>query len=337
MTTFLDEMRTKLDKSLLELVPSSVKSICIIDPPNHANVGDSAIFLGEIAFIRRHFPTAKVRFFDIHSYSVKAEKYIDKSDLILLHGGGNFGDLWPQHHILRLDILERFPNKPVIQLPQSIHFTSDRNAEKTVNTINRHKNFSLVVRDESSFETAKQMFECQVRLAPDMAFAMQTIEREDATVGCSCLLRTDKEKIAEHSDVIELAKRQLGSVSINDWIIEQNTYIKKLDRHLCRATRKMPFVSGPLGALHLYIRTKYANQRLAVGVRLLSQGKFVFTDRLHGHILSCLLLIPNVIFNSLDGKVGAFHETWTQGNTRSLLLKSASDPIADNDFFETKL
>ena len=34
------------------------------------------------------------------------------------------------------------------------------------------------------------------------------------------------------------------------------------------------------------------------------------TDRLHGMILSTLLGRPTVVFDSLDGKVKAFHRTW---------------------------
>jgi pyruvyl transferase EpsO len=40
----------------------------------------------------------------------------------------------------------------------------------------------------------------------------------------------------------------------------------------------------------------------------------VITDRLHAHILSLLLGIPNIILDNSYGKVRDFHETWTSGS-----------------------
>ena len=49
---------------------------------------------------------------------------------IFIHGGGNFGDLWPEHQQFREMILQRYPDRPVIQLPQSIHFQDKANIAK---------------------------------------------------------------------------------------------------------------------------------------------------------------------------------------------------------------
>jgi pyruvyl transferase EpsO len=51
----------------------------------------------------------------------------------------------------------------------------------------------------------------------------------------------------------------------------------------------------------------------------------VVTDRLHAHILCCLLDIPHFVFDSLGGKVSAFHATWTQDNTNTQLITSAGE------------
>jgi pyruvyl transferase EpsO len=54
-----------------------------------------------------------------------------------------------------------------------------------------------------------------------------------------------------------------------------------------------------------------ARQRLARGLRILSAGEVVITDRLHGHILSLMLGIPHVILDNSYGKLSSFHEAWT--------------------------
>jgi Polysaccharide pyruvyl transferase len=50
------------------------------------------------------------------------------------------------------------------------------------------------------------------------------------------------------------------------------------------------------------LRQQYAMQRLVYGIDLLSKGAIVVTDRLHAHILCCLLNIPHFVFDSLGGK-----------------------------------
>ena len=47
------------------------------------------------------------------------------------------------------------------------------------------------------------------------------------------------------------------------------------------------------------------------GVRLLSRGHRIATDRLHAHILSLMLGIPHYAADNLTGKVHAFIDCWT--------------------------
>jgi pyruvyl transferase EpsO len=37
----------------------------------------------------------------------------------------------------------------------------------------------------------------------------------------------------------------------------------------------------------------------------------VVTDRLHGHLLACLARRPNVVLDNVDGKVGAYFDSWS--------------------------
>jgi pyruvyl transferase EpsO len=57
-----------------------------------------------------------------------------------------------------------------------------------------------------------------------------------------------------------------------------------------------------------------ARARVARGLRTLSEGRVVVTDRLHGHILSLLLGTPHVLLDSAQGKLRGFYETWTRGS-----------------------
>jgi exopolysaccharide biosynthesis predicted pyruvyltransferase EpsI len=94
----------KIKELLVPLIVNKSEHICIIDPPGHPNVGDSSILLGELSFLKRKFPSAKLSFYDVQSYSASADVFIEEATILLIHGGGNFGDIWPHHHALRMRI-----------------------------------------------------------------------------------------------------------------------------------------------------------------------------------------------------------------------------------------
>jgi pyruvyl transferase EpsO len=53
----------------------------------------------------------------------------------------------------------------------------------------------------------------------------------------------------------------------------------------------------------------------------------VVTDRLHGHILSVLLGIPNVLMDNSYGKNQSFYATWTQDLDLVRWAKKGDDPL----------
>lgn len=304
-------LRAELEAALLPLIAGHDRHICLFDPPGHSNVGDQAILLGELAFLRKHFPRARISFFDLANYSDRCDRFIDQSSIILMHGGGNFGDIWAPHHDLRLHILSRFAGKRIIQLPQSISFSGQDSLAQTRRTIAGHRNFHLVARDHASADLARRNFDCPVILAPDMAFCLDPLQRAAAVADYFCLLRTDKEVAADHGQLLSVLNNVSSSVEADDWIVEPYDRTKRLDRYLSRQSRDRPDVAWAINDPILRVRERYARNRLAVGTAMLSRGRVVVTDRLHAHILSCLLGIPNFIFNSIDGKVAAFHASWT--------------------------
>jgi pyruvyl transferase EpsO len=83
-------------------------------------------------------------------------------------------------------------------------------------------------------------------------------------------------------------------------------------------------------------------RRLEWGIALLSRGEAVFTDRLHGHILSVICGIPDVAFDNATGKVSAYHRQWLTGVEGSAVASSADEAmekmasIRQSDFVTTQ-
>src|SRR5262245_35006619 len=145
----LDAFALRIADVLGPLVPAS-EPVALLDSPLTPNVGDSMIWLGTLAYLERRglWPTYTCtnRTFSPDTLARRIGR-----GTILLSGGGNFGDLYPDHQEFREEIVTRFPNHRVVQLPQSIHFESPEALAATGRVLDRHRDFTLLVRDQSSF------------------------------------------------------------------------------------------------------------------------------------------------------------------------------------------
>ena len=69
-----------------------------VDIPTHGNIGDLLIMHGTLTFFRKHGLKPKL----IAPYFAYDAEWIEEGDVIVFHGGGNFGDLYPCFQRLRL-------------------------------------------------------------------------------------------------------------------------------------------------------------------------------------------------------------------------------------------
>src|SRR5262249_8900130 len=106
-------------RTLRDLIPA--KSKCaLVDFPNYPNVGDSAIWLGQRAFLKS--VDAKVAYCcDLNTYSQsQMRKMIDGDSIILMQGGGNFGDIWHHHQRFPEQVIRDFPHHRIVIFPHSL-------------------------------------------------------------------------------------------------------------------------------------------------------------------------------------------------------------------------
>lgn len=87
---------------------------------SHWNIGDGAIWQGEAELLRRVHGKAPVMS-RICAMPSKVGRSLPEAALIYLHGGGNFGDIWPTTagYAKRSPAL---PPPPHRALPQSLHY-----------------------------------------------------------------------------------------------------------------------------------------------------------------------------------------------------------------------
>lgn len=274
--------------------------LALVDFPDHSNVGDSAIWLGEMAYLRGR-GRVPAYYSAIADFEDAACRAAIGDGAILIHGGGNMGTLWPKHEAFRLHLLRTQRGRPIVQMPQSIHYADPAAAAEMAEAIREHGRFTLLVRDARSLAFAEQHFDCAIHLCPDAALMLRRQQRNAATVPVFALLRTDHERAVGQADALP------AGVVADDWLEEDAGQKRRL-----RLSLKLGrlFTRDPM-TQRAARQQRLAEWRFQRGLAMLSTGELVVTDRLHAHILSLLLDIPHVLLDNSYGKVAGFADQWT--------------------------
>lgn len=299
----LDELRTFLLCRLDTLVPEQ-SSVAYFDYPVHDNVGDILIYLGTEEWFRER----ELRV--LHRSHCRDWRYpaLPSNVIVLAHGGGNWGDLYPQHQRLREGLCESYRDNPVVFLPQTVYFKNPATLRESVNALNRHSRLTVLVRDQRSrdvLEAANATFALHV--VPDMATFLHPIYqrlqvRRLPRRGRLELLRQDVEKVVSGGPRVRTESSWSG-----DWRKMLSLRIVPL-LGAYAATRFAPTMI-PEGAFarswHRYSRmlARHCAERFAA-------HELIVSSRLHGHILATLLGIPNELRDNSYGKNVAYYNQW---------------------------
>lgn len=279
----------------------------LVDFPDHSNVGDSAIWLGETKLLC-HIAGQLPHYVCTHqNYDRSALETAVPTGPIFIHGGGNIGDLWPANQQFRERILDDFPDRQVVLLPSSIHFLDERKIDGFNCALAKSKSPHLFVRDRPSLTIAQKWIDCPSTLSPDAAIGLGVmVQPQDAIIKAFALLRTDLEATgADYSALIQ------AGIVIDDWLNEPAINRTKLRNRAVIATIKGGNFSYGLAKAHHY--NMIAQTRVDRGLKQLCQGEVVISDRLHAHILCTLMGKAHVALDNSYGKVSGYWENWHRG------------------------
>lgn len=304
----LNGLRERIFESLDPLLPAGTRC-ALVDFPHHGNVGDSAIWLGEIAYLKHR--GCRIGYVcDALNYNPAALRSAIGAGTILITGGGNFGDLYSNHQNLRERVLRDFPGNRVIQLPQSIHFADSTNLARSQAILAQHPDFHFMVRDTSSQQFAHTHYTCPVYLCPDMALMLdlEPLGYRPKPLDLMVLSRTDEEKATQLAyDATHRLKTRVA-----DWLDEPVPKREWLydwaHRRLGWGSSKFP--PATLNVMALIAANAMARQRLDRGLEMLGQGRVVVTDRLHAILLSWLGGTPVFYVDNSYNKLSNFVTTW---------------------------
>ncbi|WP_406869386.1 polysaccharide pyruvyl transferase family protein [Paraburkholderia fungorum] len=274
-----------------------------IDIPVHNNIGDLLILQGAM----KCFCDFRLSPITISSARCFKPEWVRENDVLVFHGGGNFGDIYEDIDGLRESIMRRFKNNRIVMMPQTIFFNRLENQIRSARAWRECVDFHLFVRDQVSYDAAKH-FSDHIYLVPDMAHHLYPFKRKGKVNSSSLRIqRVDAEKrktpgalkgmkIDETTDWIDVVGFRNKWVRFT-WILESFAIRYNIDWMLRMV--------GPLIWMPI---SKYLSKQ---AVKTFSNHGHVITDRLHGHILACLMDIPNTVIDNSYGKNSTYMKEWT--------------------------
>ncbi|KAG7370062.1 polysaccharide pyruvyl transferase [Nitzschia inconspicua] len=284
----------------------------LFGPAYHSNVGDHMITLGEVEFLSRLGVKIPEEIDECGQFWQdlipdceeltwwKKENFDANGTPVILHGGGNWGDIWPRNQHFRIRSLDTLLQKnfTILGMPQSLYYHNDTlkkmDAQQIEAILSSFKGTltaqpTFLWRDQYSYDQAVVLYpSARNVLIPDIAFQIGPYNPQPVNdvnvVDVVLFLRDDRESL-------ELSNRNPSSVrSILKSLVgaekEMSTTFKIVDWN----DRLGIFESDNI----LFTE---------IAIQLLSMGRVLVCDRLHASILAYLSGIPFVYFDQSYGKI----------------------------------
>jgi pyruvyl transferase EpsO len=314
----------------------------LLDYPDYSNIGDHLIWLGELLYLQ-HTRQSQITYnASVENFSAQEmSKYKSSTEIpIFLQGGGNLGDLWSKFQNFREYIISEYKETPIVILPQSIYFQEKDNLVKAARVFNSHPNLTIFVRDNYSYQLAKNYFHsCRIIKSPDAAFQLVNTPwiASPYQNKQSILYHFRNDKELNLHQTASPNNLDLPNLVVEDWASYkyESDYYKKLPNNSVVQSLARIFAGWEKGKLlpdewitrqiwkyfHPYAGTfsKVPNKELHrkslsymhQGVYQFKQHRLIITNRLHGHILCILMGIPHVFLPNSYYKNEAFYDAWT--------------------------
>lgn len=301
---------TKL-KNLItdELTPLIDSDYVLLDIPDHDNIGDNLIWDGELEFLKN---IQKKKLYEA-SFLFFEQKRVQRNAVILIHGGGNFGDIYKRTQVERIKIIADNLDKKIIIFPQTVYYQNKENLITDSLIVNSHPDLIFCVRDKSSFEIVKKYFpNTTPKLLPDMAFCIDPKHFEVPPIGHKTLLM--KRNDGELGNIPKIE----GKFDTLDWptfnLTKEKRWKKvgrqrRLDK-IAIQLQKIPFLNSLVDSRYGIKSINGKENYIQIGIDFFSQYDTIYTTRLHGLILGILMGKDMKVLDNSYGKLSGFYQQW---------------------------
>lgn len=305
----MDKLKNTL--SVIDAVVPPGSKVVYLDIPLHLNVGDLLIYKGTEQFFKERNYQVLARRTDKTSMKWLSEnRNLPKDVILLMHGGGNFGDLYGHHQRLREAVVENFPHHKIVYMPQTVHFKDKSKMLQSAQIIRQHKNLTIFCRDERSKKILEEHFCKDVRLCPDMAHALWNVfpkqSASDIKRDTLWMIRKDIEETK-----VDGLPGMPGPEGFEDW----EDICTDQDRSKTQVYLNFERVNRTLSTRLFNTPQKWSDYTDTLVNRVndyFMSHDTVVTSRMHGHILCCLLGVKTKLLDNSYGKNSGYYASWTK-------------------------
>ncbi|MDF2945091.1 MAG: glycosyl transferase family 2 [Herbinix sp.] len=267
----------------------SKRRIFVIGTEDFKDLKDHHIAISEMEYLQNTFP-------DYSIIEITASEYltvrhmlsfiIKNRDLICIPGGGNMENVNSLAECIRGDVMKKYRNNRKVIFPQTIHYDSSEDGIlqliRDQSFIKKCKNVTLCVREQSSYELAKQYFECNVVMIPDILLYSNYNKRFCfERMGAVLLLHNDIEGALSRQDKLligSVVQQYIKNIQFNDTILNSN--ISVFDR----------------------------KEVITSFVKKIAKAKMVVTDHLHGMLFCVITQTPCIVLPDYKEKIEEVYE-----------------------------
>lgn len=303
------EKKRKLEKIIEHnLLPMIDRDYVLYGLPYYNNIGDSLIWDGELELLKK----VRGKCVGVCGWDSYPNKKLPEDVIILITGGGYFGDIWRDAWQNVLDGIAHNKNNTIIILPNTIYYTDETVRDNDAAFLSQFPNLTICARDKSSFEYAKRYFSNNTKLVPDMAFCMS-----ERTIRKWARKRPDKETLLFKRIDKECPKLDFHvpeyEYDVQDWLPMEKEL--KPERYFKAVLRRLHYLkylgkNAPQKALDSLYKIYYRRLMTRLGLEQLSSYSKIYTTRLHAMILGVMLGRKIVMIDNSYGKLSSFYDTW---------------------------
>jgi len=287
-------MTESLGRTILETLADAAAAgpYALVDYPNYLNPGDAAIWLGARRALEAINGRPPAYAATLRGFSpARCRAAIGKGTVYFL-GGGNFGDLYPRHQRMRLDVLRALAGNPVVQLPMSCAFAPVPDEALLAETRALYRDrpaLRLFARDRRARSDLGERFGLDATPCPDLCHLLP-LAAPPPVQDVVRLMRRDPEAAGRQADAAQDWRDMAGQRRIN-----------RLGKLLLAAAPRR---------FTLAAQDWVAARKVDHAVAALARGRTVETDRLHAALLAAAIGREVLLHDNTTGKVLAYRETW---------------------------
>lgn len=294
-----------VEKTILPMIDSDY---VLYGLPYYNNIGDTLIWNGELELLKK----VRHKCIGVCGWNSYPGTKLPENIIILITGGGYFGDIWRDGWQAVLDGIRVNKTNRIIVLPNTICYSDESLRDKDAAFLANFPNLTICARDKVSYQYARCYFSNPAVLVPDMAFCMsESFLKKWADIKPSKDVLLFKRNDKECPDIDFCIDEK--KYETHDWLpMEAELPSEHYFKSVLRRLHYLRYFDAdmPLKAEHFLYKKYYRRLMTRLGVEQLSSYSKIYTTRLHAMILGLLLGREIVMIDNSYGKLSSYYNTW---------------------------